>query len=184
MKLLMICAILIVGSIANASVVIEFDPITLRVLRYNRVADTPEYIGRPDVLINPDLCQVNGTNHRFWKVSIASNSVVPWTDQEKTDYFADLAAIQLAQNREVAKSLLDGTENSSLQYKALIKTLIDEINILRSNWNNFKAEVSSSTNLANFQSRVNGMPSLSDRTLGQAKTAIKSKIDDGSVDGE
>ena len=60
--------------------------------------------------------------------------------------------------RQIARSKLVGNYGWGLVFRALVKVLIDEINILR--------------NVAGLQPR----------TLQQAKNAIIAKIEDGSVD--
>lgn len=105
---------------------------------------------------------------------------VEMTAQEKTAVDDAIAAAAETAFRNTQKSLIDGTDGVYL--RALINTLIDEINILRQ-WNtSFKAEVAAASSLADLKTRVSTLPNTPDRTLAQAKTAILSKIDDGSAD--
>lgn len=90
----------------------------------------------------------------------------------------EISDIQDAQNsaadsavRESAKSNFDGITVDGLAYKALVETIIDEINILRQVIEDISLEDALITD-----------KNLPDRTLGQAKTAIKNKIDAGDVD--
>lgn len=86
-------------------------------------------------------------------------------------------------NRQAAKDAVDGNSIVTRKaYRSLVKVLVDEINDLRGWLADFKVEVAASTNLANLQSRVAGLPNMPDRTLSQAKTAILNEIDSGSQD--
>lgn len=60
---------------------------------------------------------------------------------------------------------------------AFADILKDEFNAVRGWITDLKTEVAASTNLADFQSRVAGLPDLADRTLAQLKTAIQNRID-------
>lgn len=60
---------------------------------------------------------------------------------------------------------------------AFAGVLADEINLLRQWLMSFKAQVAAATNLANLQTRVAALPNMPDRTLTQARNAIKDKID-------
>ena len=61
-------------------------------------------------------------------------------------------------------------------FTAYSDILKDELNILRDWIVDFKAEVALATSLADFQTRVAGLPDLPDRTLAQLKTAITARI--------
>lgn len=61
-----------------ASVVI-FEP--GKIPRYLSSANTPDYEGNIDVIINPDLTLVQGVEPKFWKRDV--DSVVEMTQEEK-----------------------------------------------------------------------------------------------------
>lgn len=81
---------------------------------------------------------------------------------------------------------VDAVENDhTAVYKTLRGTaavLVDEINILRQWIVAFKVEVAAAASLADLKTRVAALPNLPDRTLTQAKTAIKAAITAGTVD--
>lgn len=76
---------------------------------------------------------------------------------------------------------LVGSSNERV-LRALLLTLIDELNSLRSWLRSFKTETAAATNLANFQTRVAALPNLPDRTARQARTSIAAKITAGDAD--
>lgn len=86
--------------------------------------------------------------------------------------FRTAAIAQLDNDREALLKLL----------RAAAAIMVDEINVLREWEVSFKAAVAAATNLANLQTRVAALPDLPDRTLAQAITAIKNKINGGTVD--
>lgn len=47
--------------------VVIFDKATGNVKRFLKSANTPEFSGRDDVLINPDTSSVDGIKPRYWK---------------------------------------------------------------------------------------------------------------------
>ena len=66
--------------------------------------------------------------------------------------------------------------------RALVLVLIDELNDLQQWIAAFKSQTAAATNLANFQSRVAGLPAMADRTAAQARIAIRNKINAGDAD--
>jgi len=59
--------------------------------------------------------------------------------------------------------------------KAIVLTLIDELNLLREWIVAFKAQAALATSLANLQTRIATLPDLPDRTVLQAIAAVRSK---------
>ena len=92
------------------------------------------------------------------------------------------AALVETEYRTSQKGNFDGANGVYL--RALVKVLLDENNTLRQWITSFKIQVAASSNLADFKTRVAGLPSTQDRTLAQAKTAIVNAIDIGAVDNE
>jgi hypothetical protein len=79
--------------------VVIFDQQTGRVKKYLPSADTPQYEGRSDVLINPDMAAVEGVAQMWWIVD------PPRTDgvlREMTD--AEKAPIKSDQDAALAKA--------------------------------------------------------------------------------
>lgn len=69
----------------------------------------------------------------------------------------------------------------SVTERAAALLMMDEINLLRQWIMSFKVELAAATSLANFQSRVAGLPNLPDRTASQIKPAIRNRIDSPDV---
>jgi len=59
--------------------------------------------------------------------------------------------------------------------KAIILTLIDELNLLRDWIVAFKVQTAAATSLANLQTRVAALPDMPDRTVPQAIAAVRTK---------
>ena len=120
-------------------------------------ANTGEYVGRTDILINPDLTAVDGVlDRKYWKV--VSTDVVAMTAGEQAAVDAAEAAAADSVLRTSATGQFDGQTTEGQALRALVKVLLDEVNILRA------------------------QHSLADRTLAQAKTAIQNAINNGDVD--
>jgi hypothetical protein len=117
---------------------------------------TPDYEGRTDVLINPDLSPVAGVPERYWKV--VGSAVAEYSQAEKDAQDAADAAALDAAIRASGKQHFDGQIPVGLAMRAFAKIVMDEINILRA------------------------QHSLPDRTLEQLKSAIQTAIDNGDVD--
>ena len=120
-------------------------------------ANTPDWEGRSDVLINPDLSAVDGiVDVDYWKV--VAGQVVPFTAQEIADQDAADAAEVDTNTRSGGKGYFNGQTPEGLAFRAFADIVKDEINILRA------------------------QHGLADRTLAQLKSAIQSRIDSGDVD--
>ncbi len=151
-----------------------------KVLEVHPSANTPEYEGRSDVLINPSLAAVVGVPERYWKV--VEPNVLEFTQAEKDAQDAAEAAAADTALRAGAVSLFDGQVPLPLSKRGHANLVLREINILRGWIMDFKVEVAATSNLANFKSRIAGLPDLADRTMVQAKTQIAADINDGTVD--
>jgi hypothetical protein len=143
-------------------------------------ANTPDYSGNTDALINPDLSSVAGVAVKYWKRS--GNSVVEMSAGEKASLdTAEATALTLA-IRTAAKAMLDSFASDPLFQRALADILKDEINIVRAWTVSLKAAIASASTLAQVKTNVAALDTLNARTLAQLKTAIQNRIDDGSVD--
>jgi len=107
---------------------------------------------------------------------------VEMNQSEKDAVDSTRASNRIASTRTRAKSRFDGQTTSGQSLRCLADITKREVNILRDWLVDFKAEVSSSTSLGNFQSRVAGLPDTPGRTLAQLKSQIQTCIDDGDVD--
>jgi hypothetical protein len=128
-----------------------------RVITVIRRGDPALYRERTDWVENPDLSALEGiVLQKYWKHS--GGAIVEYTQVEKDTQDAAELAAHTAFVRESAKAQLDNFLTGSLFMRALADVIKDEINILRA------------------------QHLLADRTLAQLKTAIKDRIDDGTVD--
>lgn len=177
-KLSIFLAVLFFTSQAFAARCVRFDSTNMTVLYNNVYEDTSKFLGDPHAVINPDLSAVFGVAEKYWK--LVDGSIVPKTAQEITTQDAAEAAAILALYRSIATAHM--TAESDIDWRAVAAIMIDEINTLRQWTVSFKAEVAAATNLANLQSRVATLPTLTDRTLTQAKTAYENKVDSGAAD--
>jgi hypothetical protein len=113
--------------------------------------------GRTDFVISPDLSLlIDLVSRRYWKHD--SGSIVEYTQAEKDAQDASEAVAHDASVREGAESGLVGFHGDALLLRAFADVIKDEINVLRA------------------------QHSLPDRTLAQLKSAINSRINDGTVD--
>ena len=103
----------------------------------------------------------------------------------------DLAAVTQAQVdtyydalRVAAGTALINTDHGGTGkvLRAVAKLVVDEINILREWEVSLQAAVAAATSLADLKTRVAALPTLADRTLAQAKTAIVAALAAAGVD--
>jgi len=156
MKHFVFLTFLLFPVLAFAGDVVIFDPATDRVTNYIRSAHTPDFDKRSDVVLNPDLSALSGVPIRYWKHSVGAIVEMSAAEKQVVDD-AEVAATD-ALVRTTAKDAIDGFETNPILYRALIKVLLDEINLLREQL------------------------LLPPRTLSQAKTAIRNAIDGGTID--
>jgi hypothetical protein len=164
------------------ALIVVFDPNSTpnKVLSVHPSASSPDSAGRSDFLVNPDLSGVLGSPQKYWKHVAGVLEVMTAGEQAAVD--AAIAQATVDTMRTGGKNLLDAAEADGVLLRAFADIIKDEINILRQWTVSFKAEVAAATNLANLQSRVATLSTLNDRTLSQLRTAIKNKIDSGSID--
>ena len=136
-----------------------------RVLRMSEWVDTATGVPiRSDVVARLDPSELPlAVPRRYWKH--VAGAIIEYTQAEKDAQDAqdvidrEAERIQeIANTRLNAKDEITGFESSSLFLRAFISILIEEINTLRS------------------------QHGLADRTIAQLKTAIRNRIDDGTVD--
>lgn len=145
-------------SLFSGTVVI-YDPsdpiVPNRVISRKPSVSTDKWLGTPNMLINPDESGLTG-HYTTWKYN--GSILVNMSGAELTAIANANATAQDTSLRTGAKDGFDGQTITGLQYRALAEVILDELNTLRA------------------------LHSLPDRTLGQAKTAIQNKIDNGDVD--
>ena len=128
-----------------------------KVLEVRRSTSPRPFIGRTDVLTDPDISALDGVvPRRYWKR--VGTTVVEFSAAEKTTQDTEEAAAEDLAVRTGAKGGLQGFGDSALLLRAFAETIRREINILRA------------------------LHSLPDRTLAQLRSAIDSRVDDGTVD--
>lgn len=157
--------------------VVVFNTQNTRVLDYLRSVNTPDFEGRPDVLINPDVTTLiaNGVNPKYWKV--VNSQVVEMTQGEK-DYLDGMEQQDLvAQAKALAKSLQASDATQERLMRAIVKLTVDQLNLVRGWTNSFKTVVASSATLADIKSGVAGLNTFQTLTYQNAKDAINALID-------
>ena len=142
------------------ALIVQYDPsstpVANQVTLIDPSGDTSQYSGQSNTLINPASGVPGGVAMKFLKV--VGSDVVEMSQAEKDSIAAEEAAALIVSVRGGAKSSLDQFESYGLLLRALADIIKDEINILRAEHG------------------------LADRTLAQLRTAIKNRIDSGSVD--
>lgn len=95
---------------------------------------------------------------------------------------ADAAYLNTSARVQASNGIAADTTALYKVLRAEAALMIDEINTLRQWITSFKAEVAAATTLADLKTRVATLPTLADRTIAQAKTAMQTKISAGAVD--
>ncbi len=129
-KLLPFLSVFLIAGASGASDIVAFDEGAdpQRVTAYRKSVHTPDWLGRSNVLINPQLSAVDGVPRKFWKV--VGNSVVEWTQAEKdAQTSADATASELA-TREGAKLMLVGFDSHALLERAMNAVMVDYLNAI------------------------------------------------------
>lgn len=175
------------------SLYVIFDTTTKRVTGIRESVDPSAFNGRVgiDVLefldnTTPTESAVRGIinrlNQKYIKVTADNTSVEDMTQGEKDAINAAEAAALLAALRSGAKNLFDSTASDGKILKAVVILLIDELNDLRTWTRDFKTQTAAATSFSNLQTRVATLATLSNRNSDQARTAIRTKIDNGVAD--
>lgn len=136
---------------------------------YRESVNTPDFPDS-DWYHNPDISAVLATPRKYW---VLGQTVTEMDQTAKDAVDAAEAAALLAAGRDRSKTEID----ELLVMKALVKVLIDELNILRQWTRDFKTATADAGTLAAFKTNVAGLDNLADRTAAQARTAIKNEID-------
>ena len=157
MKLLYkILIILFISTSCYAGDIVVFDEGDDSIILYRKSVNTPDWEGRSDVLINPDVSALNDIPLKYWKHS--SGTVVEMTTGEKTTVDNAITTANNASIRTSAEGDVDAFSVDGVRLRAALLVVMDEINILRAT------------------------QSLADRTASQLKTAVKGKVSSGDAD--
>lgn len=157
----------------------RYDPIPNPnpITEYLISVDTPNYQNQPNILINPDVSQVEAFPLRYWKHVAGSIQLMTVPEQNSVD--AAIAAAEIAAAKLSAKNFLDLFTYQARLIRAIVKLIVDQFNVMRSRDRDRAADVAAATNLADLKTRWAARSALNDITYQQAKTAI-----DNLVDGE
>ena len=170
------------------SSVITYDPLDAdvpnRVLSFARAQ-----VAAPlsNTLSNPDMSAVYVFNtdtdlvpRKYWLANVDQNSVVAMSAQQMTLVDQHAAAATLAGERATAEADIASSQDFGKVERAAVDILEGVINNQIFAWMAaVQTAVAASTNLANFQSRMAQIPTPSNLTLAQAKSAIVSDIASG-----
>ncbi len=115
---------------------------------------------------------------RTWR---DQSQAIPTQAELDTEWAAILAeqapAAVAAATIAATKADYDTTDRNAVLLRAVVATLLDEINVLRAWIAAFKVETAAASSLADLKTRVAGLPAMPARTPTQARTAIFSKVD-------
>lgn len=92
------------------------------------------------------------------------------------------AEILAAQREEAIRELTEDAEGRAKFIRAVLLTILDEINLLRQRDRDRSADVAAATSLADLKTRWAARSALSDRTPAQARTSVTNKINSGASD--
>lgn len=143
-----------------------------RVLDYKKSVNTPDYQGRTDVLINPDVSALAGVPIKYWKHS--SGAVVEMSQAEKDALDQAETDAQLAALKQLAKDYVDSGNDSD---RRMVRALA---------WVIFKSMVETRNKVNEIITEINKNPSINvdalpNRTWQQLKNAVKNEIDTESA---
>lgn len=93
-----------------------------------------------------------------------------------------VADLRRSRMRTNADSRFEADEETVVVSRAVLMTMLDEINVLRQWCTTLRSHLANASSLADQRSRVSGMPQLPDRTTEQARTAVRNKISSGGGD--
>lgn len=193
-KILISLVLIFAVGISDAAIVIKYstDSTPNPILYYDLAGDGPNNVGQPNTLVFDDSTPESLSKHAAFlvlatNVSIlymkhVSGDVLEMTAGEKAAVDAAQNASFVSQVRIAAKDIIDAFNSISLQQRAFADIVKEEINILRQRDRDRSTDVAAAISLADLKARWALRSSLTDRTLSQLKTAIKNRIDDGTVD--
>ena len=125
-------------------------------------------------IMDPELSAVVGFESRYW--TIVGDVVTLQTPVERDATDAAVLASQVAQEKGGAEAYYHLSQAESRVLRAVVVLLVDELNLLRTQWRSFQTATAVSNNLADIKTGVAGLPTLNNRTLAQAKSAIINSV--------
>ena len=163
------------------SLVVIFDEAhpSERVLSVLTSTHEPPYEGRTDVLFDPDLSGLIEPQ-LYWRHD--TGVIRDMNVAEKAGLDAEIEAQRIIDTRGFANEEMLALSGEGVRLRAVADMLLRELNILRTWDRDFQVATAASTNLNNFKSGVAGLPSLSDRTMAQAKASYQNLINAGDAD--
>lgn len=111
-----------------------------------------------------------------------------WNEQQQppldlSDLQPPTAAERTAALRAAADALLASDVSAASKLaRAVVLTVIDEINALRQRLRAQDAAVAAAASLADLKARWSALPALPDRTGAQARSAVQAHLDAGDAD--
>ena len=185
MKKLIFLGLLLISTTAYAGQVICYDTVTGRITGYGSGGPTNGclyYSLPPNTQAEYDtVANLFKTVPRKY-ILVDSGSPREMTALEKSTYDTEYAVAVSELIRMEAKAAIDGQSSEPLVKRCTAKILVDEINTLRTWTRDFKTATAGASTLSAFKIAVAALPTLNNRTLAQAKTAIDTCVDDGSAD--
>lgn len=180
-KRILTLLLLAFGPLAFASMVILFDPGTGRNLRRIDSADTLQYLGRTDALINPvlptnnlSLCKV--TNSAVVLLN-AAELLADWLSASNRAY-SDFTNY-LANLKSESISTVEATNDlQGRVIRAFAEVVLDELNLHAQRQVDLLNAIDGASTLAQLKTAAASIPDLPQRTLQQIKTAITNKLSD------
>jgi len=137
--------------------------------------------GNPNTLNNPNTSAVNGIVVPY-TCKVSGSSIIPFTDQDQTNWNAAVAAGILAQQRTLAENEVTTSADIGKLERAVADIIINQLN-LHTAWENaFASAVAGAATLGALKTSVAAITPVPTVTLAQAKTAIISDIASGGVD--
>jgi len=106
------------------SKIVIFNQSNNRITECIKSANTPDYEGRTDVLVNPDLSLLSGVPRKYWKQS--GGSIIEMTQAEKDALDLEVETKLKADNKLKSKLHFD-----EAHFKAFVNVLLNEINSIR-----------------------------------------------------
>lgn len=126
----------------------------------------------------------------IWRLAGTTYADLEWLDvtvkptlAEIQSADANFIALKAPKDRDAAIIQLNAdTSPNSKFIRAIMLILVDEINLLREQFEALKAANTAASTYAGLKSGIQGLPAMPDRTPAQARNAIQNKISNGSAD--
>jgi len=113
---------------------------------------------------------------------VGGDGLLHYPDSLPDEPIFDLPDSPLTVLRNFALALVDQALPDSELLRAVLLTIFDELNLHALKINQILDAVDAATTLADLKTRVAAIPDYPQRTVAQAKAAVKSKISGGGAD--